>query len=175
MDAAIRASARDPTDTRPARAAWRRPRRWPRFLEIMDARAVPASVLILSCTRHSHAPARLVKVTHLAQQVEQVVPPAFALTPHLDAVGEDGDPARHPARKLVHVEVALRVDADDYVVPVCDHAPQAQPLPTQLDPKRVGEVVQLRGAGPVAVFERPEHRLERLLAVGGGELPVGSE
>src|SRR6266849_3296111 len=85
--AATHASARDPTDNRRARAAWPRPRRWPRCPARTAARTFLASILILSRAHHNHVLAGLVQVAHLAQQIQKVVLPAFALAPHLDAVG----------------------------------------------------------------------------------------
>src|SRR2546426_192529 len=178
-------SARGPTDSRPARAAWPRPRRWPRRPASRASPANRTSIQILSRARYHDVAARLVQVPHLAQQKEKIIHPCIVwkcalrapgtLAAHLDAVGKDRNATRHPARQLVDVEVALGVDADDDVVPIGDDTPKAQPLPAQLDPQRVRQVVKLGGSGPVAVFERAENGFQLLLFIGRGELPVSPE
>src|ERR1700730_12545737 len=173
--ATTHASARGPTDTRPAPAAWRRLRRWPRFPARTVGRLIPALIQILSRACHRHVPARFVQITHLAEQREKVVLPVFALAPHLDAVWRDEDATGHPARQLFDVEVALRIDADNDVVPIGNDAAKAQTLATQLDPKRVRKVVELGRPGPVPVFERPQYRFQLLLSVRRGELTVSAE
>src|SRR5438445_4045961 len=114
--AATHGSARDPTDTRRARAAGRPPRRWLRYPANTGARSVRASIQILSWGCGGHFTTGVVQLCHLVEQVEQVALPAFALAPHPDALGQDGDTARHPAGQLFHVEESLRVDADGDVV-----------------------------------------------------------
>src|SRR5712692_5353429 len=52
------------------------------------------SDFLMGC--HRDLPSGFVELGHLAQQRQQVVLPTLGLPAHLDAVGKDRDPARHP-------------------------------------------------------------------------------
>src|SRR6266702_397634 len=174
-DARTRASARDPTGNHQARAAWPRPRRWPGQQANKVARAVQASIQILSRPCHSDVAAGFVQRAHFTKKVEQVVLPILALPAHLDSVRRDRDAPRHPVVQLVDVEEAFGVDPDHDVVPLGDDAAEAQTLPAQLDAERVGEVLELGRPRPVSVLQRTQHRVQLFLVLGARELPVGAQ
>src|SRR5205823_7560582 len=102
--------------------------------------------------RDRRCSAWFVQLRHLVPQAQQVVLPAFTLSSHLDSIWTDHDTTRHPPRQLLDVEEPLRVDADDDVVAVCDHAAQTDATAAELHTQRVGEVVELRRCWTITIL-----------------------
>src|SRR5258705_13221889 len=124
---------------------------------------------------HNRGASRLVQLRHLIEQAQKVLLPTLSLPAHLQPIRSDGEPTRHAARQLLHVEEALRIDANHDVVAFGHHASQSHPLASQLDPQRVSEVVELRRPRTVAILERPQDGVELLLVLGPRELTVSAQ